>query len=137
LTIKEFADGLNGRNYMNEITPIEEQRAKELGIVIMYGYSDDNVELRGYIDEEVGAYDGTTVYLDKDGVFELDCDCCSEECKLLREHLKECRVVEAVWDADGYSWVFQTDIPHETFDVYDDGEKYCRGIVFEWPFDRE
>jgi hypothetical protein len=30
MTIFEFAEGLNGREYGNEITPFEEQRAKNL-----------------------------------------------------------------------------------------------------------
>ena len=28
------------------------------------------------------------------------------------------------------AWTYMTDIPHATFDVMDDGELYCRGIVF-------
>lgn len=101
----------------------------------MFGYSDDNVELRGYLDEEIGSYEGTTIYLDKDGIFDIDCDmCASDDCKLFRQHMGRCKSIEAVWDADGYSWVYKTDIPHETFDIYDDGEKCCRGIVFKWPW---
>lgn len=38
--------------------------------------------------------------------------------------------VKINWCKDGYSWTYDTDIPHECFDVYEDGEKYCRGIVF-------
>lgn len=28
------------------------------------------------------------------------------------------------------TWAYVTEIPHETFMVYEDGESYCRGIVF-------
>ena len=28
------------------------------------------------------------------------------------------------------SWSFETDIPHEIFMIYDDGNPYCEGIVF-------
>ena len=28
------------------------------------------------------------------------------------------------------AWTYRTDIPHETFMIYEDGEPYCRGIVF-------
>lgn len=39
--------------------------------------------------------------------------------------------VKINWNKDGYSWTYDTDVPYECFDVYDeDGEKYCRGIVF-------
>jgi hypothetical protein len=35
-----------------------------------------------------------------------------------------------VWGKDDTSWSYETDIPHATFDVLEDGEVYCRGIVF-------
>lgn len=47
---KEFADLLSGRDYMNEITRGEEEQAKAAGLVVVFGYSDDNMELRGAID---------------------------------------------------------------------------------------
>lgn len=28
------------------------------------------------------------------------------------------------------TWTYATEIPHETFMIYEDGEPYCRGIVF-------
>lgn len=107
MTIHEFAEGLNGRDYRKEIYPYEEQRAKELGFVVVFGYSDDNAEFRGAYYDEVGCFNGGRIY--KDGE----------------------RYIDAVWFKDGYDWVYETNIPHATFDIYDDGEKYCRGIVFE------
>lgn len=49
-----------------------------------------------------------------------------------KDTLKGCRVIEAVWcpDEPDCSWAYKTDIPHVTFDVVEDGELYCRGIVF-------
>ena len=39
--------------------------------------------------------------------------------------------IEALWCAEpNISWTFQTDIPHETFNIMEDGEVFCRGIVF-------
>ena len=38
--------------------------------------------------------------------------------------------ITAVWDTDGYSWIYQTDIPHATFEIVEDGAPYCRGIIF-------
>ncbi len=39
--------------------------------------------------------------------------------------------IDALWCKEpGYSWTFRTDIPHATFEVVEDGEPYCRGIVF-------
>lgn len=30
----------------------------------------------------------------------------------------------------GYSWIYQTDIPHATFEIVEGDDPYCRGIVF-------
>lgn len=54
MTLKEFAKMLDGREYGGEITKEEEALAKELGFVVVFGYSDDNAELRGAIDDETG-----------------------------------------------------------------------------------
>ena len=37
-----------------------------------------------------------------------------------------------MWSPEGeeLAWVYKTDIPHATFLIHDDDEKYCRGIVF-------
>ncbi len=127
MNIREFAKMLNGREYGSETTSYERKQAKELGFVIVYGYSDDNAEFEGAISEEVGCYDGDTIYLDEHGIFE-ECECECSHSVLAKE---KCKIIEAVWDADGYSWIYKTDIPHATFDILEDGEKYCRGIVFD------
>ena len=44
MTLKEFAKMLDGREYLHEITKEEEALAKELGFVVVFGYSDDNAE---------------------------------------------------------------------------------------------
>ncbi|MNJ75290.1 hypothetical protein D3C77_723610 [compost metagenome] len=39
--------------------------------------------------------------------------------------------IEALWSKEpGYSWTYKTNIPHALFEVVEDGEPYCRGIVF-------
>lgn len=128
MTPKELASTLDGREYGNEIAPYEEQAAKVAGLVVAYGYSDDNVELRGAIDEEVGAFDGTTVYVTKNGL--LDDPGC-EDCPHWAAARKEAKAIYTVWhDEGGPCWTFETDIPHETFNIYEDGELFCVGIVF-------
>lgn len=107
MTIYEFAERLDGRQYGNEITKIEEQEAKELGFVVVFGYSDDNAEFRGAIDDEVGCFGGGRVYENR------------------------YQYIDAVWGKCQIDWIYETNIPHATFDIYDDGYKYCRGIVFE------
>ena len=126
---KELASLLNGREAGHEITGDESLAAAEAGLVVVYGSSDDLAEFAGAIDDEVGCYNGGTIFLDADGVFNLECD--NPECTLFKRHIKQCKTIHAAWDEEGYSWIYKTDIPHETFDIIEDGEKYCRGIVFE------
>jgi hypothetical protein len=128
MNIYEFADKLTGRQMGFEISRAEELQAKELGFVVIFGASDDLAEIRGAIDDEVGCFDGGMILLDKNGLFE-DCDC---ECKHSEAAKEKTKSVEAVWDdGTGLSWSYKTDIPHATFEIVEDGEPYCRGIVFD------
>lgn len=131
-TMKEFAEMLSDRSIGEEICKDEKRRAADLGLVVAYGYSDDNVELRGAIDEEVGAYDGTTIRLTKTGVLQGPaCDSAENcECPYFAAAKNAAKTIEAMWGAGGVSWTFKTDIPHETFNIYEDGELFCVGIVF-------
>lgn len=132
MTAKELAGILSGREYGGEIYPLEERNSQAAGLVVVYGYSDDNVEFRGAIDDEVGAYKGTTIHINKSGILHAPTpDCDMDECPYLKQAVKEARSIRAVWHDEGSScWTFETGIPHETFDIYEDGELFCVGIVF-------
>jgi len=142
ISLKEFATMLHGRDCQPNLTPEELLLAKKRGFVVVYGDSDDRVEFEGAIREE-----GHTNPLTKDspaGVLVL-----SEHGKLLlddsemyAEYIKENRNVITVYYCcrDNLNWVFETDIPHETFLTYDGGydERYAdiddgfaRCMVFE------
>ncbi len=130
MTAKELAEQLNGRDTGEEMEWGEAQDAKAAGLVVMYGYSDDNVELCGAINDEVGAYNGTTVYLTLDGVLQ-EPDCGQDYCPYFAREREKAKTVKAVWHDDGNPcWTFETDILHETFNIYEDGELFCVGIVF-------
>lgn len=132
MTAKELAEKLSGRKYGMEITSEEARAAKDAGLVVVYGYSDDNVEFSGAIDDEVGAYDGTTIYINKDGIlYSPTPECSMDECPYLKQAVEASRPIKAVWhDERSPCWTFETDIPHETFTVMEDGEPFCVGIVF-------
>lgn len=133
----EFAALLSGREYMHEITEAEEARAKALGLVVIFGASDDLAELRGAIYDEIGAGDGTVLRIG--AVHGLipnweSVDRESEEDSrsyhdMVRAGFSE---VEVEWapDDEPLSWRFKTAIPHATFNVMEDGDVFCRGIVF-------
>lgn len=122
MTLKEFANTLNGRDYGRSMFSKEEIKiAKENGFVIVTGASDDLMEFRGAIEDEGDCFEGGNVYFSKDGV---------------EYEEKTVNVIKALWckepDDCGMviPWTYETDIPHETFDVIRDGRVYCRGIVF-------
>jgi hypothetical protein len=136
MNTKEWAGLLTGREYCEELTHPEEKAAKEDGIVIVFGASDDLLEFRGAIDDEVFAWRGTKVRLTpKPGV--LDEDSNSETLEYNRMQIAGMRTISAIWCPKNEkgevwaSWEIKTDIPHETFDIMEDGERYCRGLVFD------
>lgn len=134
MTTKELAALLNGREYGEEILRHEAAAAKAAGLVVVFRSSDDLMEFRGAINDEVGA---GTVRVDKEGLVpDFDEACDAPDCERkdrLREYFRRenaSATIKAVWDTEGYSRVYETAIPHETFEIVEDGEKYCRGIVF-------
>lgn len=128
MTRQELADILCGRQYRNEMSAAEEAQAKEHGLVVIFGASDDLMEIRGAVNDEIGGYDGGGGYFTRTGLLANDCD--NHDCPYFAKLEEAATLIEAKWDAEGYSWTYETAIPHSTFDILEDGEKYCRGIVF-------
>jgi hypothetical protein len=127
---EELAKILNGREIGKEITRDEESEAEKNGLVVVFGGSDDLMEFHGFIDDEIPAYGGITQLITAKGLLENDCD--SDDCPYFKEIKKTVQSsIQAIWDAEGYSWVYKTDIPHSQFDIMENGEKFCRGIVFD------
>lgn len=118
--VKSWAYRLNGREYGSEITKDEAEEAKRDGVVIVFGYSDDNMEFEGALHDEVGCYDGGVFRVCKYGVYEDEVPANTE-----------LKTITAVWCATGKpAWSYETDIPHEKFNIFEDGEPFCEGIVF-------
>lgn len=132
ITSKQLAELLDAREYDNEITPEEEKLARDNNLVVVFGASDDLCEILGAIDDEVGCYNGGNFFINKNGVSDIT----EEDEEVLNKYgvldqiKDQNRGITAIWDQDGYSWTYKTDIPHETFEIVDNGNKYCRGIVF-------
>ena len=133
MNAKQLAALLNGREYMAEITSDEAKQAKAAGLVVVFGASDDLMEFRGAIYDEAGCYDGGSILVDTKGVtpsWETASES-EESAKDYFERKAKARTIEALWAKEPrYSWTYKTDIPHETFEIVEDGEPYCRGIVF-------
>jgi len=150
ITKEQLASQLNGRSYRNEITPEEEQLAKENRLVVIFGHSDDLVELRGAIHDELGV---SAFHLTKEGVLESECQ--EEDCPYFKRQLTAAlNTGDAVkiiprWGGEGMdtlaytaignpTWCFdcqQLDGKFATFDIFDeydgDREYFCRGIVLD------
>ncbi len=126
MTTQEFAKMLTGREYYFPLFTKEEiEMAKENGFVIVHGDSDDCVVFDGAITAEICWYEGEKVDFDKDGVSDDD------------KQLTKPNVIEPMFcdenavdiNGDMITWSFKTDIPHETFMIYEYDEPFCRGMV--------
>jgi hypothetical protein len=128
MTKEQLAEKLNGREIDSEITAAEEAQAKAAGLVVIFGASDDLCEFRGAINDESGCYNGGVIEIHAAGILpdhECDCDYCAYE-----SIAAKCATIEAVWcETPDISWTYKTALPHATFEIMEDGEKYCRGIV--------
>ncbi|WP_406660909.1 hypothetical protein V7O66_13880 [Methanolobus sp. ZRKC3] len=128
MNAKELATKLNGVEYGKMHLDLCDA-AEENGLVIVYGASDDLMEFMGAIDDEIGAFDGTTVYLDENGLLQNKCD--NESCPHFINKLSRSKLyVRAIWQNSMPCWTYDTNLPHETYDMMDEGELYCKGIVF-------
>lgn len=110
MTKEELAAVLNGRQYREVPNLKDVQLAKENNLLIVYGASDDLCEFSGAIYDEFDCYDGGEI-----------------ECEDLPS------TIEAIWgEKDGEpSWSYKTDMPHAEFNIYDDNELYCVGMVID------
>lgn len=140
MTREKLAVALDGNEYMSEISGALEREARAAGFIVIFGYSDDNVELRGAVDDEIGANEGTKFLIDAKGVLPCWDDFCHNEeeeaeFKKYFERKPNAKQIEAVWcdggESSEYAWSFKTEIPHSCFDILEDGDKFCRGIVID------
>lgn len=114
MNTKELAQALNNR-FNGYLSAQETQAAEEHGIVVVWSYDDDYIEFDGAI--EGGIY-GNEAYIDG---------------KTLKNKPTEgaLKIKVILGDDFSYEFTYEVEIPHETFNLIDeDGEIYCRGIVF-------
>lgn len=131
-TLAKQLDGIKHPVHANLSRSIIESAAAH-GLVIVYGASDDLMELEGAIHDEFGCFGGGIALVDKQGLLsrlgaEFGEEPESEEISLRK---KAAREIEPRWCKEpGIRWTYRTTIPHATFHVMRDGEVECRGIVF-------
>jgi len=149
MNAKDFAMMITGREYRDELTTEDENIAKESNLIVIFGASDDLLEFRGSFGDEVGAYDGIDNVLfnknsllrkpDQEDLLEENFDEEDFEIQFAKylEDKKSAKSVNAVWcpkdenDKIYTFWEIITKSEHEKFDIVEDGELYCKGIVIQ------
>lgn len=125
---EELAKLLNGREYLEEMSKDEIAMAVSNNLVVVFGASDDHAILEGAISDQVDCYNGGQIFFVNGELLLNKCD--YRDCPYHFELKKSAIVINIEWCKDDYSWVYETEIPHATFAIYEGDEKYCRGIVF-------
>ena len=154
-TIKDLAKLLNGNEYgdelLNEYKINVEDLCQKNNWVVVFGYSDDNMELRGVVDDEIGAWEGVIVKLVKKGEFYLDdpdnetykkakntmfVPIEEDELKELQENnYKNTCVIEGLWSPEDSeaSWQFNCsdNVPCARFNIMEEDEVYAECLVID------
>ena len=133
MTKEELAARLTGRAIGQELTAEDEASAKLAGLVVVYGGHDWLVEVRGAIHADVGDWPGGGFLLTQDGVWQ-DADECPAQCRHFQQAKDVARargsLINPYIPMDGYSWCYETAIPHATFELMEEGKPFCLGMVF-------
>jgi len=138
---EQLARLLEGREYREETTDELEILAKANGLVIIFGASDDLMEVRGAIYDELNCCNGGEFGVIKKGdVYDWEDDEAGTEISVIakEDQIQSCVIaaknkIEAILapkEIDA-SWIYKTELPHAKFNVMEDGELYCVGIVFD------
>ena len=126
---KGFAAMFDGRAYRNEVSATEAAAMKERGLVAVFGASDDLMEFRGAINDEVGCYGEGEALITQGGLIHNRCG--NEDCPYFADERSRAHVIKVSWwEGEHLFCRCETSIPHEQFEIMEDGEVYCVGIVF-------
>lgn len=126
LTKELLAVALHGREYPFDLTDEEQAQAKAAGLVVIFGAGDDSFEVRGAFTGQQYVYDSNdrVVQIDATGLLS---DAGNLDNYVLREPLAN--TIKPIFSNERPAWTYSTTIPHATFEIMEDGDVYCRGIV--------
>lgn len=127
MTKDELAALITGRQRGREITREESRVAADAGLIVIYGSSDDLVEIDGLVVGEIGAWEGARFAMCKDGLIESECPE-GDDCPYFQRAVERGMLFSA--DYDG-TWRFTTKCPVSTFKIFDGAELYCVGLVVD------
>lgn len=133
--VKEIQDS----QYPFKLSEKQESICKESNLVAVYKVSDIMI-FRGAICDKKAFYKDAEVIINPrkriiikpwHEVYDIMGD--EESARDYLKVLDGSRKIKVLLDKSNdpvYTWIFETEIPHVTFNIYDGDEKYCRGIVF-------
>lgn len=137
-SIKEWAKEFNNI----ESTDVIDDCRKELedsGVVCVYGASDDLCVMVGAIHDEFDCYNGTTLYWNGKDFFNktqkeeflgyVD-DQYPEFFEMCQKLFKDNVSYIKIEDGKDCQFEYETNIPCERFNIMEDGELYCSGLLF-------
>lgn len=133
MTPEELTSKLPSVEYRKGIPDSIIKQAKKHNMVLVFGASDDLVEFDGAFRCEIDAENGQNfrrLHISQKGVAEDGYP--DEESEEFKEMVEDMPFIDAYWCKEGadFSWVYDTKIPHSTFDIFDGDEQYCKAIVF-------
>lgn len=137
MTKEQFAEMITGVEYPFRLTKPQRKLAADNRLLVVYGASDDLCEIDGAETDETGA--SGIVFLTKEGKIMVEPD--DDESDVLdkfgflqefKNSRRDAIRVELLWCKEGdYSWTLRSDTPHATFEIAEDGEPFCRGLVID------
>lgn len=128
-----FAKMLNGRQKNEEMSMIDNEVAENLGLVVVFGWSDDLIEFRGNVAGEYGTWKSASVWISNKLEITQDID------KAISWRYEK-HQIDAIWcpvkdgESEPYaSWFIDCEsLNTASFDIMDGDKLYCRGIVFDY-----
>lgn len=152
-TIEDLAKLLDGNEYRDELV---NQKGidviglcKQKGWIVVYGASDDLLEIDGALSDELGAWGGCVAKFYKkgefypeygeedtyhktseDSFFSID----KNEQNRIKNDNEKCLLIESVWDPNEIDASWQINCkgaPHVSFNVMEDEEVYCEALVID------
>lgn len=159
-TIHDLAKLLNGNEYgdefENDIIEDINDFCAERNWLIVYPYSDDNIEIRGAYDDEFVAWNNTTIRFVRAGEFYMDeddefCYHKAVENSFVLAHRQEIKdiatevknwdnynglIIEALWEPEGlsgYLWAYHVfgNIDYAEFDTFEDGIPRAKCMIID------
>ena len=141
MNLKEWAEKLNDCEYGDELSNEDKELLEKDGIVAVFGYSDDNIELEGAMYDELPAYDEETYYWF--GKYFVSNDRINEFLNYVDDDFYAFKpLIEPLFEKNSErsyitskpgkdcQFEYETNIPCEWFNVMEDGNLYCKGFVF-------